>query len=240
MSELARLLLCDGHALSQRVLDIQYRDAFWSERFGDRGRRHADEDSDFHLQYLARALDANDGAILVRYARWLRDVLASRGMCTRHLDENFRLLAAQIEAQSGWPNREAALGLLGEARGALLHTHKDARWIQDHEATLTASQVVYLRTRGIGWKRDDARGAEGLADDAANYWSYVADALALGDPRTLVEHAVWLVRHVCRHGVSAEEAQAFLAAAAEALEARGPATARAYLAAAAALPHAPA
>jgi hypothetical protein len=237
VSALAERLLGEGRALSQRVLDTQYRDAFWGERFGTRGRRHADEDSDFHLQYLARALEADDGASLVRYACWLRELLASRGMCTRHLDENFRLLAAEIEA-TRWPGCERAVALLAEARDALRYTAQDARWIQEREAELGAAVADSLRARfPRGWKCRDARGADGLADDAANYLSYIADALALKDPRTLVDHTAWLATHLESHGVPAGEVRAFLDALREALAARGaPVTALDFLRAASPLP----
>lgn len=62
MSELLERIERDGRALSQGVLDEMYKDPFWTERYGDRGRRHADEDGDFHLRYLSRAPTAGDPA----------------------------------------------------------------------------------------------------------------------------------------------------------------------------------
>jgi len=219
MSDLAAILERDGHVLSQRVLDVMYRDAFWSERFGERGRRHADEDSDFHLRYLARALAAGDGAILVRYATWLREVLATRGMCTRHLDENFRLLAHELAA-TGWPGSDIATGYLERARQALRHESPDARWVQDHADGIAAALVRHVRARHpSGWKQGDERGPDaGLADDAANYVSYVADAAAFGSGETLVAHARWFAGHLQRHGLRTQQAHAFLEASAAALE----------------------
>jgi len=219
MSELAAILERDGRALSQRVLDEMYRDAFWSERFGDRGRRHANEDSDFHLRYLARALSAGDATILVRYATWLREVLATRGMCTRHLDENFRLLARELSATS-WPGRDKAVALLEEARAGLRHEASDARWVEDHAVALAKAIVSHVRAgHPAGWKQHDARGADaGLADDAANYVSYVADAVALGGAATLADHARWLAAHLQGHGVRTQQVHAFLEGCVRALE----------------------
>ena len=220
MSELVAHLEHEGRALSQRVLAEMYRDAFWSERFGDKGRRHANEDSDFHLRYLARALAAGDAGILARYATWLREVLATRGMCTRHLDENFRLLAREIAAQP-WPDRDWAAALLAQARDALVYPAGAARWVQEHAERIAAAAIQGAQGQGRGaWKKDDGRGDAGLPDDARNYVSYLADALALGDARTLVEHTRWFVRHLHAHGAAAPAIEGFVAGIAGALEAQ--------------------
>ena len=50
--------------LSQRVLDRMYENPFWTERYGERGRRFANEDSLHHIGYLDQALAADDAAEL--------------------------------------------------------------------------------------------------------------------------------------------------------------------------------
>jgi hypothetical protein len=232
-AELVRLIEAEGRALSQRVLEEMYRDSFWTHRYGDPGRRHADEDSDFHLRYLVRALQAGDGAAMTRYAVWLREVLATRGMCTRHLDENFRLLSDAIAARP-WPERDRAVALLGQARAALAYEQPDARAVQQRGDRLADAIARGHRARGAGWKRD-ARGDGALRDDAANYVSYVADALAFGKPDTLVAHTRWFTEHVQSQGGSAADMEAFLASAREALSAEGSARAVAFMQDAAAL-----
>lgn len=218
MSALIECIERDGRALSQRVLDEMYKDAFWSDRYGDRGRRHADEDSDFHLKYLSRALAADDATVMLRYAAWLREVLATRGMCTRHLDENFRLLSAQIGAQS-WPERERATRLLDRAREALRYEAGEARELQARSEALGGAVAQAFRAvPSRRWKRGDARGEAGLADDAANYISYMADALAFGRPDTLVAHTHWLASHAQSQGVAADDVAAFFDAVREALQ----------------------
>jgi len=209
----------DGRALSQKVLEEMYRDPFWTERYGDRGRRHADEDSDFHLRYLARALAAGDSGVLKRYAVWLREVLATRGMCTRHLDENFRLLAREIAAQD-WPDAKRAAGFIGEAREALVFAPGEARSVQQ-SIDMLADEIArgFRSRRPQGWKRD-ARGEAGLREDAANYLSYVADALAFARPDFVAGHTRWLSAHVKSHGASDGDVSAFITLAREALGAR--------------------
>jgi hypothetical protein len=218
MSALLEALEREGRTLSQRVLEEMYKDPFWTERFGARGRRHADEDSDFHLRYLARALAAGQADVLVRYAVWLREVLATRGMCTRHLDENFRLLAGEISARS-WPGHEQAVAFLARAREALLHEDREARELQRRtEAMGEAIAKAFRARRPEGWTRADARGSGALRDDACNYVSYIADALAFGNAATLVAHTGWFAAHVKSHGADARDLDVFFACVREALE----------------------
>ena len=182
MKELLQKLETEGPALSQRVLSDMYRDPFWLERFGSKGRRHADEDSDFHLRYLARAIASGDPAVLVRYARWLREVLATRGMCTRHLDENFRRLGEAIAGED-WPSGELALGFLGAARESL-------EWKEGPAGAL---------------ERDAERLAKsieraGLEEASRDLVSYLIDAVALERPDLFAAHVAWMQAHLERHG----------------------------------------
>lgn len=57
----------------------------------------------------------------------------------------------------------------------------------------------------------------GLADDAANYISHIADALAFDRRDTLAAHAQWLAAHVKAHGVAAGDVAAVFACVREAL-----------------------
>jgi hypothetical protein len=229
MTALSGIVERDGPALSRKVLDEMYRDPFWTERYGDRGRRHANEDSDFHLRYLSRALAAGDAGVLRRYAVWLREVLATRGMCTRHLDENFRLLARGIGGQD-WPDRDTAVAFLAEAREALTHDAAEARALQQRSEALADAIAREFRKRSPkGWKRD-ARGDAALREDAANYVSYIADAVAFGGSETLVNHTRWLATHVRSHGAGPEDMAVFLACTRDVLPAGGaPAQALAFL-----------
>lgn len=171
MSALLPILEEHGLAMSQRVLAAMYRDPFWSERYGERGRRHADEDSAFHLQYLARAMSTGDATVMVRYARWLRELLASRGMCTRHLAENFRLLGQGL-AESGWPDAAQAVAHLRTARAGLDYA----------EGGAAAVQALI---------RDVDSTAQDYSESPDIYLSYLADALAFGSPATFLAHVRW-------------------------------------------------
>jgi hypothetical protein len=230
------LLQRHGRGISQRVLEEQYRDPFWTERYGSRGRRHADEDSDFHLRYLARALQHGDPGVMVRYARWLRDVLASRGMCTRHLAENFRLLAEGLEAMH-WSGGETAVAFVRSGQDALLYDEPVARAVQEAAGKAAAEVSRAHRERfPRGWKHAAER-PDGLRDDLLNYLSYLVDALALGSPATLVAHTAWFAGFLQRHGTPREQLDSALALLRDSLDRLGlPSEVRTHLEAALAAP----
>jgi hypothetical protein len=152
--------------LSQRVLDQMYENPFWMERYGERGRRHADEDSRYHVTYLQQALALGSPAVFTNYALWLRSVLVSRGMCSEHLAENYRLLAdAILEAQL--PDAEAATRLLDDARQALRYSTGEAARLdaeRDRLALVVAQVAPAMRE-----------------DDVRYVVSYWIDGVATGD-----------------------------------------------------------
>lgn len=212
MNALLECLRTEGPALSRRVLDHMYRDPFWAERYGERGRDHADEDSDYHLRYLARALGARDPGLMVRYARWLRSVLVARGMCTRHLAENFRLLHAAIAATE-WPDRTLACGYLEQARASLRHEGGAAAVIEPARDDLVAPVIREFRQRHVSaWTTFGHSGPEAMREDAANLLSYLADALAAGTPVGFLDHVRWFARWREGSGAKVTELPALLAA----------------------------
>lgn len=233
---IVELLQRHGRGISQRVLEEQYRDPFWTERYGSRGRRHADEDSDFHLRYLARALQHGDPGVLVRYARWLREVLASRGMCTRHLAENFRLLAEGLQAMH-WTGGDTAVAFVRSAEDSLLYDEAVPRAVQD-AAEDVAAEVSHAHRERFprGWAHAAGR-PEGPREDWLNYLSYLADSLALGSPATLVAHTGWFAGFLERRGTPREQLDSGIAMLSDSLDRRGlPSEVRTHLEAALAAP----
>lgn len=213
------LLQRHGPRLSQRVLEEQYRDPFWEERFGARGRHHADEDSDFHLRYLRRALQ-HDPGVMLRYARWLREVLASRGMCTHHLADNFLRLAQAIDSM-GWPGGDEAARVVRAAEAALVYEEPAARAVQQAApAVVDEVQRQHRERFPGGWAHDSAR-PRGMREDLLSYVSYLADALAFGSPATLVAHTSWYAGHLERRGTRRSELDAAIELLQGALHRRG-------------------
>ncbi len=154
--------------LSARVIAEMYRDdPFWEARFGDRGKRNANADGNFHAAYLAQALHMHAPAIMTRYARWLRDVLVARGMCSWHLEENFARLRVVVLATE-LPFAVAAGALLDDAMKALHHEEG------------AAAAVERLRPE-----------LEQAARNGRVLGSYIGDALAIGDPKHFIAHVQW-------------------------------------------------
>ena len=150
--------------LSQRVLDRMYENPFWMQRYGARGRRFADEDSLHHIRYLEQALAEEQPALFERYARWLRSVLVSRGMCSEHLAENFHLLAAEI-ASRGWPSSGDARTILEAGAAALIYQEGGAAQLERHRSTLLAA--VERAPAGASMRADDRRYLVSYLIDAA-------------------------------------------------------------------------
>lgn len=148
--------------LAERVLAEMYADPFWAARFGDRGRRHARADGDFHMKYLAEALESNSVIVFENYARWLRELLVSRGMCSRHLAENFTRLADAIAAEP-WEDRARAIEILRAGAAALRHTSGPAGELEAMRATTTDPATDTLL-------------------------SYLADAIAFDQPSWFGQH----------------------------------------------------
>jgi len=165
--DLAARLRRDGPAVSARVMDEMWRDdPFWEKRFGEGGRQRMSEDAAFHVQYLVQAVEAADGGVMKRYATWLQSVLTTRGMSTRHLDDNFARLAKAVAHEI--PGSETAVEYLAGACEALRHPSGPARELVDAIPRLTKS------------------------DDVAYVVAHLADAIALARPEIFAAHAKFL------------------------------------------------
>lgn len=189
-----------ANELSARVVAEMYEDPFWLARFGERGRKFAEEDGRRHLAYLGQALVADDAAVLVEYARWLRPVLTSRGMCTLHLDENLARLARALAAEV--PNSEPALALLEQARAGLRYTSGAAG-----ELEAAAPRLIDAAGAEIGGAPRAA-----AAREIAHIVSYLRDAVALGRPELFGDYVVFAADLARRRGRGTGEHQRALAA----------------------------
>ncbi len=178
----ARRLRASMAAIAARSIDAMYRDPFWDARFGERGRRFSDEDARRHVQYLAEAVETSYAEPFAIYARWLRSVLTTRGMCSLHIHDNFSRLgdALREEApemfQASEPHLEAGrLALLPDEPVALAL----------HQAAVSAPRVA---------------SREPFIDDEAFLLSYLADAVTLGRADTFARHLEWICGEADRRG----------------------------------------
>lgn len=202
MKELVASIEAASARLSTVVLEEMYRDPFWDDRFGARGRKRAAEDGLHHLSNLAQALLAEDPAILTRYARWLQAVLTSRGLCTRHLEENFKRLADAL-ALENMARGEEAVRYLALAEVALEYQSGPPQEIQ------RASKRIAARAAGLV--------QEHWVDEALTCLSYLVDSVALGRSETFCSYATWVSAFSERRGVPRGHFNEMIAALGEAL-----------------------
>jgi hypothetical protein len=200
MTQLADTIAARGRALADRALAAMYRDPFWDDRFGDRGRRFAEEDNLHHVSYLVQALRAGSPALLTGYARWLQQVLTTRGMCSRQLADNFERLAVAIQDE-GIADAGPALTLLDAARAALTYDDGAPRAIQLAAGPAAARAADAMLVRQPIWHR--LPGGDGRArcvDDVLTLLSYVGDSLANGRPELFADHVRWAAGFYARQG----------------------------------------
>lgn len=204
----------DGAAdrLTARVLGEMYADPFWHERFGARADRHGQKDGRFHIDYLIQALHAGDTGVIERYARWLQPVLTSRGMCTRHLAENFARLGDAIRDEIGG-EAGPAIALLDAARAALTYPAGAARDLQLAAPALAAAAAAALYAGDPGrLARWGEAGRVRCLDELDELVSYAADAVSLGQPQVFTGHITWLGGFFERRQISRDHLADSLAA----------------------------
>lgn len=196
MDALVRCLELKSPELSRRVVAEMYEDPFWQERFGERGRRYAEQDGQYHVSYLVSALALSNPDILTGYARWLQSLLVSRGMCSRHIAENFERLARAIAIEV--PDAEPAIAMLHAAREALRYDAGLARELQDRSEALVDAAAAHQDPPSIP------------REHAVSLLAYLADAMALVRPELFCAHVVWLSGFLERRRVPAASLRATL------------------------------
>ena len=173
MSELVQNIERVATRLVLATVDEMYRNPFWDARFGERGRTFAADDGRHHVSYLVQALIAKNSDLLANYARWLQSVLTCRGICTRHLAENFQRLSAAI-AREGFAGGEEAVRYLGLAEAALEYAEGPPQELQRASVRIAHAAAASMHV-----------------EDGLYHLSYLADSLALQRPDLFTTHCVW-------------------------------------------------
>ncbi|RKG97113.1 hypothetical protein D7V97_34705 [Corallococcus sp. CA053C] len=172
-------------SLASASVQALYADPFWEARYGaQRARRFGDEDAVFHVRYLVQALDANRPAVLENYARWLRTLLFTRGMCTLHLDQHFEGLAHALQAEGFGPGTPPH-AYVQSAREALRHTVGPA-WQLEAATPALVQEVV--RRLGSGLTPENRLRLE---QEVRLHLSYLSDSLALDRADLWEAHLHW-------------------------------------------------
>ena len=115
-------------AVTEEFLD---RHPDWRARYGARAVTHGVQDAQYHLAFLASAVESNDVAAFAAYARWTARVLAARNIATVFLAENLTQVRDALAGRIGpdgssilAPFFAAALAALsdaGESPGVMLN-----------------------------------------------------------------------------------------------------------------------
>ncbi|QQR44787.1 hypothetical protein JKA73_01120 [Myxococcus xanthus] len=194
MESVSKSVEARADRLATASQEALYQDPFWAARYGlERAQRFGDEDARFHVRYLVQALDEHLPSVLEGYARWLRTLLVSRGMCSRHLDRHFAGLAAALEAE-GWGPGSEPHDYVGAARQALRYQEGPARLLEEEAPELARAATARLTLYII--PEDQPR----LEEELQLQLSYVADALAAGKPDLLGDHVRWYAGFWPRRG----------------------------------------
>jgi hypothetical protein len=196
-TDLAGAIEARGHDLAAQTVRAACSGAFWDERFGERGRRHAANDAGYHVQYLVSALRLRTPSVLTGYARWLQGILTPRGMCTLHIEEHFRALSGAVSEQ-GIPGADTASAYLEEAIAALRYNAGPSRAVQDAADGLVDEAWRLLAERHPGWR--EAPGESRVRADLRFLLSYLADAVALNRAEVFGSYIAWIGPFRRRHG----------------------------------------
>lgn len=87
-----------------QVADAVTREFFdrhpdWRERYGARGVKLGVEDAEFHLDFLAAAIESGSLAPFEDYAQWTARMLAARGIEPRFVAENLEQIGGALRAR---------------------------------------------------------------------------------------------------------------------------------------------
>jgi methanogenic corrinoid protein MtbC1 len=107
--QLAETLRGIAPAVAAEVTD-QFLDCHpdWRTRFGSRAVTHGVQDAQYHIAFLAAAIEAGNVAPFAAYARWTAGVLAARDMASSFLAENLAQVRDAVAARLG-PDHAAVL-----------------------------------------------------------------------------------------------------------------------------------
>jgi hypothetical protein len=96
----ATALLEQKEVIARSVTGLLYAEMPWLvDKYGERGRAKCLQDMRYNLEYLAPAVEMEDPALFVRYARWADGVLRARNVPTGELARSFELMASDVSAR---------------------------------------------------------------------------------------------------------------------------------------------
>lgn len=117
----------------------------WVAQFGDRGRRLCSEDSGFHLDFLAAAIEADNLSAFNHYINWAKRMLGVRGISAHHLREHLDILNHYLGEQLSTEEALLVQAVLTEGKTVLSDpvgpepaTADTDKWASPRQVYLTA------------------------------------------------------------------------------------------------------
>jgi len=193
------VLADQGPTWARRATARMLVNPFWAERFGDRATQHSHDDGQYHLRYLVLALRLEAPELFAEYARWLRDVLVARSMCSRHLALHFDAFAEEIVA-AGIAGADRAVEVLAAGTSGLRARPGVAGRIDELTEETAAAVAAQLCAR-LPERIESYAAEQRCADDVAYHLSYLADAAATGRSSAFVGYARFIADFLARRGL---------------------------------------
>lgn len=97
--------------------EMERRDPQLFARYPSNGRTRCTEDTAFHIEHLAAALDVGEDQIFTDYVQWLVNLLSARNIPSDDIAVNFAVLAEVLEERYGAAAAPAARLLRAAAPG---------------------------------------------------------------------------------------------------------------------------
>lgn len=140
--ETVRILRLSARDLSQALVDRYYQlHPEFGKRYGEDGYRKSIQDGEFHLLYLAEALDINEPNLFYDYLSWTAQLFASINMPISVLEESLHVLSGILEEKLGIELAQQAAAMITEA------AEKVGQHIQTSESYLTGDEPIDVLAR---------------------------------------------------------------------------------------------
>ncbi len=154
--------------------DLLRANPVWLERFGEAARERGVEDAEYHIEFLASAIETGSPEAFNEYVRWTARVLAARGIEPKLLAESLRaiseILAAKLDDEAGCVVRELVEAGAAEARA-------DAVTDVDPREKLSDLQNTYLQAILAGERRAARQIALEAIDSGLSLEEFYVDVL---------------------------------------------------------------
>jgi hypothetical protein len=176
-------------------------DPYWQARYGPRGRALAEQDVQYHLDNLTRAVRFELPTSPTHHYRWLQNVLLHRGLCTYHLEWTLDTLSRLL--QDLLPEQYPTLQpYLQAGYAGIAYTQDECLALWPLRSAILAAVIEALLEeftprpdRLAAWVA--ARQAEMLLT-----FSYLLDAVERNQPALFLEHVTWMRRYLPSQGIS--------------------------------------